>query len=1499
MVRAARGEAIERAPCWMMRQAGRYQKAYRDLALKHPSFRERSENTDLIVEISLQPWESFKPDGVILFSDILTPLPAFGIPFEIDDDKGPLLDSPIRSSEQLKALHAIDLQQLSFVGESLGLIRKEVAGQAAVLGFVGCPWTLATYVVEGASSSIYKNIKTMMFTAPELLDSLLSHIADQIATYVKYQIDSGADCVMMFDSWGGQLPPQLWDRWSRPYIERIVQQVKATHPNTPLTLYANGSGGLLERMAGTGADVIGLDWTVDMADARRRLGPNQAVQGNVDPVVLFGSEAAIEAAVRDCLTKAGERGHVLNLGHGVLVGTPEDHVAHMFDLSKKLTYAKLREEQGVAAALEDWARQGAIGVIIGIPASVQVPCSGSGAPERASSRRWASERAAAGGGRAIMLLDKLPAVRHDGGVYTVHVQSSGRRFATGGADALVKVWSLAPVLDAQKERAGPLVLATLSDHTSTVNTVRFSKNGKYLASGSDDKMICIFEHKPGPGTTVLGGSSTPNLENWRTRAVLRGHSNNVVDLGWSPDDSKLASASIDNAVCIWDAASGHLLKRLDFHTSFVKGLAWDPVGTYLATQSEDKSVVIWRCDDWSVQAVVKSPYAKLVTSTFSTRMSWSPDGSFLATGNSYQGSTHAAVVLQRGRWTEDQEHLLVSGHQGCVVSVGFNPRLFHLPKKDGAEGEVEPQLTAVFALGSQDKRISMWAAAHTTPLLVGKRFFRSQVTDLAWTPDGYTLLAASSDGTVACFQFAASELGRPHTQEELDQVFQQLYGSARVAAGGGKRLFAESAEQLHLEAAAAGAPSPAGAPPAVAGARIAAAAAAAGAAARQQSAATLPKAVTQQQTAVERALQPSAKQNMDALSARLTGRMGSDAEVQVGFDAPVVGEGAPAAAAGRKRLAPERVGQGPAAGPTSAELMPPPPPRAAGSGPDAGKRARLEATPVAAGAARAAVQPAAGGAAGGVGAGAAPVAALPHIVLRGPELPAEVTADLGCPPQLFEDPAAAPAEEERRTLRVTNREARGGAASSGRWQADVACLKGRGAAPLWSDTLRSAAVAACGTHNFAAVGTEDGQLVLYSPAGRHLTAPLKLGAGIAKLACDSAWRLLVLTTSGAVRLFDVEALRSLLTASLAPLLEDGCTVLDARLSRMGVPLVTLSNSRAYVWSADLEGWTCVADESFAVSQFMPVLSLAGQDEISSLQAEVLRSRISRAALPGLQVRQSTAAQALASRAHLEASLSTALALQSPAEYRRWLLAYARFLAEQGDSPRLGEVCSALLGGGSAAAAGGDAEMADAEAADGTAAAEGGEAAGAWQPTVLGLSKHELLGEVLKEMGRNRHLQRTTQSFLDALSDMKKAEERAAAAAAEAAAAAAAAPADPVPSPAVPAAPAAAAAAAGATAPAAAVAPAAAAPAAAPAAEVTAAPDAAAVPAAPAPLAAAAPAAGPPVALAGSPLAVMHALAQSPLVAALQARGMPLQQAVMAVLQQTAIQPQQGQHPPST
>ena len=225
LVQAAKGMPTERAPCWMMRQAGRYQKSYRELAKKHPSFRERSETTDLITEITLQPWHSFKPDGLILFSDILTPLPAIGVPFEIDDNKGPLIETPLRTMEQVQQMHAIDLDKLTFVGQALTNLRAEVNNQAAVLGFIGSPWTLATYLIEGGSSSLYKTIKSMTFSNPQLLDAMLSQLANQLAEYVRFQIDSGAQAVQIFDSWGGQLPPREWDRWSGPYLKSIIQQV--------------------------------------------------------------------------------------------------------------------------------------------------------------------------------------------------------------------------------------------------------------------------------------------------------------------------------------------------------------------------------------------------------------------------------------------------------------------------------------------------------------------------------------------------------------------------------------------------------------------------------------------------------------------------------------------------------------------------------------------------------------------------------------------------------------------------------------------------------------------------------------------------------------------------------------------------------------------------------------------------------------------------------------------------------------------------------------------------------------------------------------------------------------------------------------------------------------------------------------------------------------------------------------------------------------------------
>ncbi|KAJ6886739.1 LOW QUALITY PROTEIN: uroporphyrinogen decarboxylase 1 [Populus alba x Populus x berolinensis] len=274
---------------------------YRKLAEKYPSFRERSETTDLIVEISLQPWEAFQPDGVIIFSDILTPLPAFGVPFDIEEVRGP------------------------------------VKGHAAFLGFVGAPWTIATYIVEGRTTRTYTTIKSMCHTARQVLRALLSHLTKAISDCIVFQ--SGAHCIQIFDSWGGQLPPDMWDCWSKPYIEEIVSTVRSKCPKTPLVLYINGNGGLLERMKGTGVDVIGLDWTVAMADGRKRLGSGISVQGNVDPAYLFSPLLELTDEIQRVVRCAGPRGHILNLGHGVLVGTPEEAVAHFFEVARSLEFS--------------------------------------------------------------------------------------------------------------------------------------------------------------------------------------------------------------------------------------------------------------------------------------------------------------------------------------------------------------------------------------------------------------------------------------------------------------------------------------------------------------------------------------------------------------------------------------------------------------------------------------------------------------------------------------------------------------------------------------------------------------------------------------------------------------------------------------------------------------------------------------------------------------------------------------------------------------------------------------------------------------------------------------------------------------------------------------------------------------------------------------------------------------------------------------------------------
>jgi len=345
LLRAAKGLPVERPPVWMMRQAGRHMACYRELCKEYPTFRQRSENADVATEISLQPWRGdgkgnggYKTDGVILFSDILTPLPGMGIDFDILESVGPKMP-PLRTKEKIDAIHLMDPDEACpFVREAFGNLRREVGNEAAVLGFIGAPYTMATYCVEGGSSASYLEIKKMGYNDPALLHTLLDKLADNLAEYACYQIDSGAQVIQMFDSWAGNLAPADYDIFAGPYQKKVVDKVKAKYPDTPFIMYIAKSAALLERMAATGVDIVSVDWTVTMADARKRLGPDMGVQGNLESAVLLGNHDLIEERTLEVIREAGPTKHIMNLGHGIEASTPEENAKKFVDTVKNFRW---------------------------------------------------------------------------------------------------------------------------------------------------------------------------------------------------------------------------------------------------------------------------------------------------------------------------------------------------------------------------------------------------------------------------------------------------------------------------------------------------------------------------------------------------------------------------------------------------------------------------------------------------------------------------------------------------------------------------------------------------------------------------------------------------------------------------------------------------------------------------------------------------------------------------------------------------------------------------------------------------------------------------------------------------------------------------------------------------------------------------------------------------------------------------------------------------------
>lgn len=328
-----------------MRQAGRYMAAFREYSDKYP-FRERSETPSMATALSLQCHEAYKMDGIIMFSDILTPLPTLGIDFDVVKGIGPVISTEVRSDEdvaKLKDAEDVDFDEtVPFIREILGTLSKEAEqANTSLIGFVGAPFTLAAYTIEGKSSKNCLDTKKMMM-ADDTGDSkamsvFLDKLATMIGNYACHQIDCGAQVVQVFESWAHQCSPDQFSRFAKPAAKKAIKIIKDKHPDVPVIYFANGGSSYLELQRDMGCDMIAVDWSVDMAEARRILGPEIPISGNVDPTILFGTKEQIEHAVRECIDKAGGPGnrHLLNLGHGVMQGTPEEAVGWLVDECKR------------------------------------------------------------------------------------------------------------------------------------------------------------------------------------------------------------------------------------------------------------------------------------------------------------------------------------------------------------------------------------------------------------------------------------------------------------------------------------------------------------------------------------------------------------------------------------------------------------------------------------------------------------------------------------------------------------------------------------------------------------------------------------------------------------------------------------------------------------------------------------------------------------------------------------------------------------------------------------------------------------------------------------------------------------------------------------------------------------------------------------------------------------------------------------------------------------
>lgn len=328
-LKACRREPADHTPVWLMRQAGRYMKEYMAIREKH-SFLEMCRTPELACEVTLQPIKAFELDAAIIFADILLPLEGMGIKLRFAKNEGPVIDNPVRTREDIDNVRVIDPEEdVPYLLEAIKLVRAELNGKVPLIGFSATPFTLASYIIEGQGSRNYLNSKTLMYSDPEGWKILMDKISEVLIKYLNAQVEAGAQTLQIFGSWDGCLSPDDYAEYSLPYTKKVIEGITS---DVPVINFSTNTGTYLDRVASAGGDVVGVDWRVRLDDAWKTIGTDRGIQGNLDPVNLFGPRENLRKKAKEIIDMAGGRpGHIFNLGHGIILGTPVDNVRALVD----------------------------------------------------------------------------------------------------------------------------------------------------------------------------------------------------------------------------------------------------------------------------------------------------------------------------------------------------------------------------------------------------------------------------------------------------------------------------------------------------------------------------------------------------------------------------------------------------------------------------------------------------------------------------------------------------------------------------------------------------------------------------------------------------------------------------------------------------------------------------------------------------------------------------------------------------------------------------------------------------------------------------------------------------------------------------------------------------------------------------------------------------------------------------------------------------------------